>query len=721
MKFISNEIKNYNWRIRKDKLEKLARSGTADSIAALIQALQDVHDEVAQMAAESLVNIGLPAVQPLIATLLNGEWPLSDLAGETLAQMGAKATKPLEDLLTIPRYTGRVAYVLSQSTDPEALSSLLLLLKHENSDIREMVIRALGSSGDKRATYPIIRHIKQYGASPTAILALGEIADFQAVPLLIEELKGIQRWFAARALGQIGEPAVEALIKVLNQSEYNHQGVAVYALGLIRTEKALASLTEMVKHPDQIVSWRAAMALIEIEQKEETNEKNMRTLTDSFTLTLSPTAQYFYASIVDELLYLPDMNQFLRTPVPPPFPVPCRYSGGKANPEDFIALDGIGWLISDRLRTLFTAMGFTGWATYPVELRGKNGELIHGYHGLFVSGKIGPVDYTRSQVQIVPHTLIGLEPDIILKGLYPKDHSWDGSDFFLSPDSALLMVSELVIKALSSLKPPAKNWIAEPLSEVKRSIRFEKNISFLTKEQKEQLHELRNILESHSSSPVPLETKAALEAETEVKQLLDVLIKNRCLYQTENPVDSVCIQVVQDFGRLGQSAVDELLLILQNQNREHRAASAWVLGQLNIQTAVEPLIKSLSEEDEQVLAIIIGVLGRIGDRRCIPYLIDIFNDSESEYIRCCVAETLGRLKDPQAVPLLLNVLPHEGSVIVLCALVDALASLDDPTAITPLINLYVIGDANLNEHIKQALIKLGSLADLITFLDKNEC
>jgi len=73
VKFISNEIKNYNWRIRKDKLEKLARSGTADSIAALIQALQDVHDELAQMAAESLVNIGLPAVQPLIATLLNGE------------------------------------------------------------------------------------------------------------------------------------------------------------------------------------------------------------------------------------------------------------------------------------------------------------------------------------------------------------------------------------------------------------------------------------------------------------------------------------------------------------------------------------------------------------------------------------------------------------------------------------------------------------------------
>ncbi|HBQ26145.1 MAG TPA: hypothetical protein DD791_07115, partial [Syntrophomonas sp.] len=95
------------------------------------------------------------------------------LAGETLAKMGDKATKPLLQLLTIPRYTGRAANVLSQSTDPEALSLLFPLLKHQDSDIREMVVRALGISGDKRATHPIISYINQYGAFPTAILALG--------------------------------------------------------------------------------------------------------------------------------------------------------------------------------------------------------------------------------------------------------------------------------------------------------------------------------------------------------------------------------------------------------------------------------------------------------------------------------------------------------------------------------------------------------------------
>jgi hypothetical protein len=63
-------------------------------IVALIQALQDPNDEVAKLAEESLVNIGTPAVQPLISTLLDGEWPLADLAGETLTQIGAKATKP---------------------------------------------------------------------------------------------------------------------------------------------------------------------------------------------------------------------------------------------------------------------------------------------------------------------------------------------------------------------------------------------------------------------------------------------------------------------------------------------------------------------------------------------------------------------------------------------------------------------------------------------------
>lgn len=508
MKLKDEELKDSNWCNRRDNVEKLARAGTPDSIVVLIQALQDPNDEVTKLAEESLVNIGTPAVQPLISTLLDGEWPLTDLAGATLAQIGAKATKPLLQLLTIPRYTGRVANVLSQSTDPEALLLLFPLLKHQDSDIREMVVRALGSSGDKRATYPIIRYINQYGASPTTILALGEIADTQAVPLLIEELKGTQCWFAARALGKIGEPAVESLIKVLSQNDYNYQGVSVYALGLIQTKKARALLTEMVKHPDRIVSWRAAMALLEMGEKEATKTKTMRTLTDGSTLSLSPSSQYFYSSIVDELLYISDMNQFLRTSIKPPFPLPCCYSGGKTKPEDFIALNAAGWIISDRINNIFRTMGFTGWDTYPVELRGKNDELIQGYHGLFITGKIGAIDYTRSQVQIVPHTIVGLEPDIVLKGLYFEDNSWDGSSFFLSPNSTQLIVTEPVIKALSSLKPPVKNWIAEPLSEVKRSIKFEKDVSFLTAKQKEQLHELRNISKSASSSHMALETKA---------------------------------------------------------------------------------------------------------------------------------------------------------------------------------------------------------------------
>lgn len=706
MRFKGDELKDSNWRNRRDTVEKLARVGTPDAIAALIQALRDVNDEVARTAAESLVNIGLPAVRPLIAAWLDGEWPLSDLAGETLAQMGGKATGLLAELLLNPRYTGKAAYVLSKSTDPYALSLLFPLLKYQDSDIREMAVRALGNSGDERAVNPLIRYIEQYGASPTAILALGEIADPRAVPFLIEELKGGQRWFAARALGKIGEAAVEPLIEVWSRSEYNHQGAAVYALGLIRNEKALASLTEMVKHPDRIISWRSSMALLGMEKKEATKTTTRRTLTGGFTLTLSPSAQYFYAATADEILYLPDMNQFLRTSIKPPFPIPCRYSGGKSKPKDFIALNAAGWLISDRINNLFKTMGFTGWDTYPIELRGKNGELIQGYHGLFITGKIGLVDYTRSQVQIVPHTIVGLDPDIILKGLYPEDNSWDGSDFFLSPDSTLLMVTEPVVKALSGLKPPAKNWIAEPLAETKRSIKFERDFSFLGTEQREQLHELRKALEC--ASPCQGEIRTAFAPEAKVIRLLDLLINNRCLYQPDNLENPACIQVLRDLGLLGQSAVDELLLALQSPNREHRAAAAWALGQLNIQTAVELLIDSLSEEDEQVLAAIIASLGKIGDKRCLPYLINIFTVSESEYIRFCAAEALGRLKAPQAAAPLLSALPNEGSIIVLCALADALASLGNPAAIIPLIELFDTGDGNLDEHLKKALIKFGA-------------
>jgi hypothetical protein len=73
-------------------------------------------------------------------------------------------------------------------------------------------------------------------------------------------------------------------------------------------------------------------------------------------------------------------------------------------------------LVSDRL--VGALAGFTGWTTYPVELTGRDGEPLPGYHGFAVTGRL-------------------VEPD-----------DWDGSDVFVTGEGALTFVSEPVRDAL---------------------------------------------------------------------------------------------------------------------------------------------------------------------------------------------------------------------------------------------------------------------------------
>jgi len=76
--------------------------------------------------------------------------------------------------------------------------------------------------------------------------ALGKIGDAQAVPALIEALSdevwGV-RYSAARALGEIGEPAVPALIEALSKIGEP----AAKALRKIRTPEAMKAVEEYGK------------------------------------------------------------------------------------------------------------------------------------------------------------------------------------------------------------------------------------------------------------------------------------------------------------------------------------------------------------------------------------------------------------------------------------------------------------------------------------------
>jgi hypothetical protein len=133
------------------------------------------------------------------------------------------------------------------------------------------------------------------------------------------------------------------------------------------------------------------------------------------------------------------------------FPVVFHHEYGTKLGDLMSTGSAVLYLISDRMKALFEQEGFTGWQTYPAIIYDKKGVEVPGYHGLSITGRCGPIDYTRCEVVIrryVPHG-----PEVRLcKGLYVGLDQWDGSDFFLPPHYYGTICTKRVVEAVRRAK-----------------------------------------------------------------------------------------------------------------------------------------------------------------------------------------------------------------------------------------------------------------------------
>ncbi|MBN2267720.1 MAG: HEAT repeat domain-containing protein [Candidatus Babeliaceae bacterium] len=118
-------------------------------------------------------------------------------------------------------------------------------------------VRCLGKLGDSRA----IEHIQKLldhnddWVKDNAITALGRLGAVQAVEQIIS--LGIHRkkhdfWFTAReALVNIGEAAIEPLLRVYDNQEDARQRLAIYALGDLKAQEAFGRLMELMTLPTE--------------------------------------------------------------------------------------------------------------------------------------------------------------------------------------------------------------------------------------------------------------------------------------------------------------------------------------------------------------------------------------------------------------------------------------------------------------------------------------
>lgn len=202
-KKLSDERPYIRWRTAR----ALGQIKDIHAIRALITILKDRNLNVRMKAAEELIKIGKPAVEPLIAAL-----------------------------------------------------------KGENPYVREFAAVTLGEIRDRRAVEPLIVTLndKVISVREAGTHALGDIRDPRAIMPLISELKDKDiniRKYATEALAKIRKPAIDPLIFVLNDENPYVRAEAAVALGLIKDPRAIGPLNAALKDKDRKVRNAATQAL----------------------------------------------------------------------------------------------------------------------------------------------------------------------------------------------------------------------------------------------------------------------------------------------------------------------------------------------------------------------------------------------------------------------------------------------------------------------------
>lgn len=147
----------------------------------------------------------------------------------------------------------------------EDVKGLIKALRYKDTWIAEKAAKALGPLKDPRAVEPLIKALAVRNVCSDAIGALGIIRDPRAVePLMEIFLRDEYGITVAQALGRLGPPAVDGLVKALGSEHKDVRWRAASALGDIGDPRAIPTLTEAASSEDSSLRSSATRALKKI-------------------------------------------------------------------------------------------------------------------------------------------------------------------------------------------------------------------------------------------------------------------------------------------------------------------------------------------------------------------------------------------------------------------------------------------------------------------------
>ncbi|HUX08969.1 MAG TPA: HEAT repeat domain-containing protein [Acidobacteriota bacterium] len=596
---------------------------------------------------DALINIGSPAIEPLIG-ILGEEKDVSEAAADALWEIGLASVEPLIEAMKNSGFKVRckAAKVLGYLADLLAVQPLIEASNAPDIEFREIVFESLGRIGAPEAVETLLKALEveeSGGPRREAISALGKIGDYRAIWPIVEALEDDDewvRWDAEYALSEFGVLAVEGLIGKLAGTNKRTLEIVMKILGKIGDSRAVQPLIDIVKTREEL-SVAAEEALIELGES---------------------AVEPLIGSLVCE--DIPALERVIKT------------LGRLGNPKAVQPLMKIA-RGKDRIRPIaikaVCEIADPDSADFLHEMLQVTAEDVR-VSVLRALGKIGDADAVKTLIKIMDKGLKDREEVIFALGEIgnPKaigvllKELTDRKDFEAQAAEALGKIGdsravEPLINKLSDedcdeeLKrslicalgeigdKKATDALIDTLDGDDKYVR-EEAVKALGKIGGElAIHVLHELIEDKSLRFEAIHALAHMEDSRAIESLIvefggESYLAANTLISSEN-----------------QLAVEPLIEALGNENTKIRRAAAYVLQYINGPDAVEPLTDALNDRCRKVKQHAALALGDIGDCSVVEALAGTLND-EIEEVRISSAEALGRLGDPEALDSLVEAL-----------------------------------------------------------------
>ncbi|MEQ8221265.1 MAG: HEAT repeat domain-containing protein [Candidatus Eremiobacterota bacterium] len=561
----------------------------------------------------------------------------------------------------------------------------------------EGLVQRLGSSDDK-VVRDAISALESYGKGAVpllidtlstdddrlrrnAVIVLGRISDTRAIePLVVmlgsnDELTGV---YATQALWRIGEPAVLPLVSSLSSEDYQIKLNAVKTLGRIGDNRAVDGLIKLCSDENEKIRAYAVNSLGYIKDK--------RALDTMFKALVSDN-EFVGRYAVEALIYLGKPS------------VPLLIEGLK-HENTYVRMKCASALgrIGDReaVEPLIEAM----WDKNE-QVRGASANAL-GFIGdrrafeiLFV--KMGDEDtHVQAYSADALIRLGNFAIDFLIKRLNDDDETIrvNATKILgrMGDSRAVPALTEILLKDKSYLP---RAYAASALGLIGDTSSIDILCTSLGDENElVRLHSIEALSRIGTPSVEALIfclTSARGKVREGACEALGFIGDTRAidpLIHTLDLYDSSYENAKNALVRIGEPAVDTLILHMNDGTVKNKAFIAEVLGSIGDNKAVPCLCNSLLNDDDPVKIASAAALGNIGNKGAVTFLCTLLEGSYSDPVRISAVESLKAINDPSAIHFLtksLNMDDERVNLAILNAL-NVMKKVDNPASVILLLN-----------------------------------